>query len=644
MTRTKTVFSRLERRFFRLELAKEIHKRARDIPFLGILTASFIAFLFHPFVGALKAGIWVTTFILIYLSAYWFLFRNRCIPSHKTYSAWTFKFVAFFGSFALMWATFAYMAMPELGEWQRLSLLMILFGIVALPAPVFSLCLPIAVFHPTTMLLPSILMCVLQHVHFDLHMLASLILLGGGVVFVCKQVATGQRILRSVDDKRALSSSMSTIEKLISEKYIDPVTGLLNGDGLQEQLPNMASSPLTVLAIKVDGIEDMYSLHGKGIADSIVWSIAHRLMSRKKPMAFLAHTGLGEFILVTPGAKCKDLRSKAKPIFELFSTPFVTDLGDVSFKVSIGAAFCEKKGGAATQAVSDAVAAMRTACWEQGNSFQQYDESLGTKLSQQFSIRSQLHKAIENNEFALHLQPKVDLSSGLVNSAEALIRWNSPELGMVSPAEFIPVAESTGDIIPLGRWVLQEAARLVQNPKLPASFSIAVNLSSKQFSDPALLSQLKQIHKRLKGTSRSLELEITESMVMAESADINRMLTKIKAMGFKIALDDFGTGYSSLSYLSRLQADTLKLDKSFIDPIPNDQQHADFVASIILMVKALKLKLVAEGIESEEQFDWFAAQGCDEAQGFFLARPVDFEAFLASLPLGRAQVDIPKPA
>ncbi|AHI30094.1 hypothetical protein AU14_11010 [Marinobacter similis] len=167
----------------------------------------------------------MATFILIYLSAYWFLFRNRCTPSQKNYSTWTLKFLAFFGSFALMWATFAYMAMPELGEWQRLSLLMMLFGIVALPAPVFSLCLPIAVFHPTTMLLPSILMCVLQHGYFDLHMLASLILLGGGVVFVVKQVATGQRILRSVDDKRALSTSMSTIEKLINEKYIDRLPG-----------------------------------------------------------------------------------------------------------------------------------------------------------------------------------------------------------------------------------------------------------------------------------------------------------------------------------------------------------------------------------------------------------------------------------
>ena len=133
MTSIQTECSKLNRRFFRPELANEIHKRARDIPFLGILTSSFIAFLFHPFVGPLKAGVWVAIFILIYLSAYWFLFRKSCAPTEDTYSVWTLKFVLFFGSFAVMWAIFAQMAMPELGEWQRLSLLMMLFGIVALP-------------------------------------------------------------------------------------------------------------------------------------------------------------------------------------------------------------------------------------------------------------------------------------------------------------------------------------------------------------------------------------------------------------------------------------------------------------------------------------------------------------------------------
>ncbi len=632
MTTIISLCSRCAGRYFRLELARELHRRARDIPFMGMVTSSIIAYLFHPYLGALKAAVWATVFLLIYSLTYWFLFRPSKRPNHWNFSIWMGRFVFFFGCFAVMWASFAFIAMPELDDWQRLALLLMFLGIVALPAPVFSLCMPIAVFHPTTMLLPSGLLAIYLHGRFDAHVLATLMVLGGGLGFVLKQIATTRRILRAVDDKRALASSMSTIEQLMNEKHVDPVTGLLNRAGLEVQMPNLAGRYCRVSAIKVDGIDDMYSLHGKGIADSIVWSVGHRLLNRKRPQALLAHTGLGEFLLATPCGRRRSSKEQAAQICELFESPFFTDLGDMSFRVSVGVAVSKKKAeGDNARVVSDAITAMREATGEPGNSYHEYDASLGSKLSQNFSIRSQLRNAILNKEFCLYLQPKVDLKNGLVQGAEALVRWQSPELGMVSPAEFIPVAESTGDIVPLGRWVLHEAARMVQCQDLPADFTIAVNLSSKQFSDPALLSQLKQIRKQLSGTSRDLELEITESMVMADSAEINRVLLKIKALGFRIALDDFGTGYSSLSYLTRLQADTLKLDKSFIDPIPNDEYHASFVASIIQMVKTLKLKLVAEGIESQEQYDWFCEHDCDEVQGYFLSRPQDFKTFLLSL-------------
>ena len=227
------------------------------------------------------------------------------------------------------------------------------------------------------------------------------------------------------------------------------------------------------------------------------------------------------------------------------------------------------------------------------------------------------------------------------------MRLRNEETGdLIYPNDFIRAAERFGIIAKIDRWVIHNTMKQLSERRAlwDSIDQVALNVSALSVRQAGFAQYILEQLEHFCLDGRKFCFELTETEALNNFNDTRQFMALLHEKGCTIALDDFGTGYSSLSYLSRLQADTLKLDKSFIDPIPNDQQHADFVASIIQMVKALKLKLVAEGIESEAQFDWFAAQDCDEAQGFFLARPLDFEAFLASLPLGRPQAVIPKPA
>jgi EAL domain-containing protein (putative c-di-GMP-specific phosphodiesterase class I) len=243
---------------------------------------------------------------------------------------------------------------------------------------------------------------------------------------------------------------------------------------------------------------------------------------------------------------------------------------------------------------------------------------------ERLELESDLSRALERGEFLLHYQPKVEIATGLITGTEALLRWKHPLRGLVPPMDFIPLAEETGLIVPIGEWVLATACaqnKAWQDQGL-TMLGIAVNLSPRQFADPMLVAKLTRIIQSSGLDPSSLELEITESVVMSHGECAVTILEEIKSIGVQISIDDFGTGYSSLAYLKRFPIDTVKVDRSFIRDIPADSGDMKIAKAIIAMAHALRLKVVAEGVETAEQLKFLRAELCDEVQGYFLCRPL----------------------
>jgi EAL domain-containing protein (putative c-di-GMP-specific phosphodiesterase class I) len=258
------------------------------------------------------------------------------------------------------------------------------------------------------------------------------------------------------------------------------------------------------------------------------------------------------------------------------------------------------------------------------NNYQYYSPAMNVHSLERLEFESDLRHALERGELVLHYQPKLDIVSGRITGIEALLRWNHPQRGLVAPNDFIPLAEETGLIGPIGEWVLATACartKAWQDGGF-AKLTVAVNLSARQFSDPKLLSKLTGIIQSSGIDASTLELEITESMVMTQGASAVEVLEALKATGLHITIDDFGTGYSSLAYLKRLPIDAIKIDRSFIRDIPGDSGGAKITRAVIALAHSLKLQVIAEGVETEAQLAFLRSLHCDEIQGFYLYRPL----------------------
>jgi EAL domain-containing protein (putative c-di-GMP-specific phosphodiesterase class I) len=273
------------------------------------------------------------------------------------------------------------------------------------------------------------------------------------------------------------------------------------------------------------------------------------------------------------------------------------------------------------------------------NNYLFYSPSMNVHTLEKLQLESDLAHALERGEFLLHYQPKVETTSGLITGTEALLRWKHPLRGLIPPLDFIALAEETGLIVPIGEWVLATACarnKAWQDQGQP-NLSVAVNLSARQFADPLLLPKLTRIIQASGLDPSSLELEITESMAMAHGTSAVDVLGKLKSIGVQIAIDDFGTGYSSLAYLKRFPIDTLKVDRSFIRDIPGDSGDRNITRAIISMAHSLRLKVVAEGVETAEQLKFLRVQCCDAVQGYFLYRPLPEAEVANVLALNRLE-------
>jgi diguanylate cyclase (GGDEF)-like protein len=380
-----------------------------------------------------------------------------------------------------------------------------------------------------------------------------------------------------------------------------------------------------VLFVDLDRFKTLNDSLGHFAGDTVLRAVAERLRSTVRLEDTVSRLGGDEFVVLLKHVASADAAAEvAHKIIEAVSRPIVLDNQELRVGSSVGISVFPDHGDASERLIANADAAMYHVKKSGRANFAFFTPDMSTFFPKRLELENELRAALENNQFVLHYQPKVDMRGGHVTGMEALVRWQHPRKGMIQPSDFIPLAEETGLIVPLGNWVLQEAClqtRAWQERGI-ANLVVAVNISGVQFRQRDLVKNVARALEWSGLEARYLELEITESVVMENAAEAIVMLEELHQMGVGLSIDDFGTGYSSLNYLKRFPIDKLKIDQSFIRDISADTDDAAIVQAIIAMAHGLRLKVVAEGVESEGQLDFLRALDNDEYQGFLFSKPL----------------------
>ncbi len=424
----------------------------------------------------------------------------------------------------------------------------------------------------------------------------------------------------------------------------DELTGLANRNLFQDRLEQALifsrrhDCGLAVIFIDLDNFKTINDSLGHDAGDALLPQVASRLAGAVREGDTVARQGGDEFVLLlTETREEKDVSMIAQKLLQAVSEPFEVGGRNLHITCSIGVASYPKDGEDRQVLLKNADAAMYRAKEIGRNNVQFFAEEMNVKAMERLMLENSLHQALERKEFLLHYQPQVDLRSGEIAGMEALVRWHHPELGLLSPARFIPVAEDSCLIIALGEWVLRTACaqnKAWQDAGLKP-ITVAVNLSARQFRQHDLVEMVTRVLRETGLDPAHLELEVTESLVMQNVEETIATLGRLKAMGIKLSIDDFGTGYSSLNYLKRFPVHTLKIDQSFVRDITTDPSDAAIAKTIISMAHELGLKVIAEGVETEEQKSFLCLRRCDEMQGYFFSRPVPAAEFESVLRDGR---------
>jgi diguanylate cyclase (GGDEF)-like protein len=423
-------------------------------------------------------------------------------------------------------------------------------------------------------------------------------------------------------------------EMLQHQASHDRLTGLPNRMLFEDRLSlalahtHRYGEMLAVVFLDLDSFKTINDTLGHAVGDQLLQNVAERLTGCLRSGDILARWGGDEFtLLLSPISRAEDTAKIATEILDTLNAPLQFNGQELHIKASLGIALAPYDGEDADTLLKNADAAMYRAKQKGRNNYQLYTSAIGTKAQERLVLENNLYKALERQEFQLYYQPQIDLKTSEIVGMEALIRWHSQESGFISPSQFIPIAEEMGLISPIGEWVLWTACaqnRTWQSLGFPP-VRMAVNLSARQFQQKNLVNTIAQVLESTKLEPRYLELEITESIAMQDISLTISVLRTLRSMGIQIAMDDFGTGYSSLSSLKSFPLDKLKIDQSFVRELVTDSFDAAIITALVALGHGLKLEVIAEGVETQEQLAFLRAAKCDGVQGYFLSRPLPAE-------------------
>ncbi|MCK9365228.1 MAG: EAL domain-containing protein [Syntrophales bacterium] len=449
--------------------------------------------------------------------------------------------------------------------------------------------------------------------------------------------------LAIIEDLTEIRKSADKIHRLA---YYDSLTGLPNRVFLKDLLKgsiNHAQRRKELFALIYIGLDNFQRINdtlGHISGDLLLKAVADRLTNSLRKSDYVARSdgsetvnvvsrmGGDEFIVLAHDLnQPQDAARTSRRLLEEISAPYDLSGREVFITVSIGISLYPDDGTDIDDLLKNAEKAMRHTKSEGKNNYHFYSASMHSSVLELLTLESDLHKALERGELVLYYQPKVDAATRMVKGMEALIRWKHPDRGLIPPLQFIPLAEASGLIIPIGEFVIRTVCGQIKTWQEAGCqrINIALNLSSRQFDQPNLIEIVKEALQGTLISPQCLELEITESVIMRNPEKAIRTLTELKALGIQIAIDDFGTGYSSLSYLKRLPLDFLKIDQSFVQNLASDPSDQAIIRAIIAMAHSLNLKTIAEGVETEEQLSFLQEHGCDEIQGYLFSRPLPAE-------------------
>jgi diguanylate cyclase (GGDEF)-like protein len=438
-------------------------------------------------------------------------------------------------------------------------------------------------------------------------------------------------------------------QNMLHHVFHEPLTNLPNRTALLDRLNSELAQlqqdedyKFALVLINLDSFNRFNESLGYDLGDKLILSSAQRLLIDRKEDEEVLHLGGDEFALLL-----RDLQEVVSPyllaeqLLEILREPHRLDSHELEITASAGVVLSNPRYERGEDLLRDADIALHQAKTKGRGKFAAFSPAMHEKARQSMQTFMDLRSALSNNEFVLFYQPIIHLPTGQATGVEALIRWKHPTRGMVSPGEFIPLAEETGLIVPMGRWVLEQACEdmldFARNMDSSQPFMLSVNLSGKQFAQDDLYEQIEAILEYTGFPPHFLKLEITESVVMDNAEAAVRIMERLKQLNVKISIDDFGTGYSSLSYLHRFSADILKVDRSFVSRMHIGGENLEIIRTIITLAQALKMQVIAEGVETEKELEMLLELNCEHAQGFYFARPMPLEDLRASELMGMPQ-------
>ncbi len=449
----------------------------------------------------------------------------------------------------------------------------------------------------------------------------------------------GMSMIASLLEDEREASELASLE-MSHMAYTDALTGLPNRPLFMDHLilalaqANRANQKVAVFFLDLDRFKDINDSLGHTTGDTVLKAVAERIRHCVREGDTVARFGGDEFTLLIPQIENIDDAAKiAQKVQETLKIPFAVGDRELFITTSIGISIYPADGLDPETLVRNADTAMYRAKDSGRDNYQLYTAAMNARAVERLALENMLRRAIENDELVLFYQPLVDARTTQVVGFEALVRWQHPELGLLSPAHFISAAELSGLIVPIGSWVLRTACKQTKlwHKRIDSELRVSVNLSARQFQQTNLLEEVANVLAETGLPAEMLELEITESNAMQNAENTIYTLRELKGLGVHIAMDDFGTGYSSLNYLKRFPIDTLKLDRSFVKDVTTESSDAAIVSAVIAMAHSLKLHVVAEGVETAEQLEFLRNQNCDRIQGYYFSKPLpiaELEAYL----------------